>query len=124
MDNGLRFILAVCTVIVLGGIWNNLPDIDPKYRCTGRTSLSTAYGTGGEHSGDNYAVYDNGQYIFLITGLWPAEIRERDGQLVRVSTVWARGHWPIRTYRPVTPEERALWLQYFKLTGEGQSVWY
>ena len=79
---------------------------------TGYTELSRVTGIGGQHPGDNYAVFRKARQIYIITGLAPARIMERDGKLVRTNTVMFKT-LPVRTYSPATPAEEALWRRHF-----------
>lgn len=79
---------------------------------TGHTELSRAVASDAGNPGDNYAVFRKGRYIYIITGLAPARIMERDGKLVRTNTVMCK-ILPVVTYSPATPAEEALWRRHF-----------
>ena len=66
------------------------------------------------HPGDNYAVFKEGRYIQIITGLFPALIRERDDRIVRVNYVGNQRGCPMAFYSPASAAEEALWHRYFR----------
>ena len=76
------------------------------------TSGYSALGHGLESEGHNYGVFRQSRMVYLITGLAPAKILERDGKLVRTNTVMRRGAIAT-TYSPATSAEVALWQKYF-----------
>lgn len=80
---------------------------------TGHTELPEAVGWGGDNPGDNYAVFRQGRYIYLITKFMPAKIVERDGMIVRTNTVVNQRGLPVKTYSPAKPTEKALWYLHF-----------
>ncbi len=104
---------ALCLVLAMYGIPTVIFfAIAERAEMTGHTELSRATGIGVQHPGDNYAVFRKARQIYIITGLAPARIMERDGKLVRTNTVMLK-ILPVTTYSPATPAEEELWRHHF-----------
>ncbi|HVM90625.1 MAG TPA: hypothetical protein VMU11_01880 [Verrucomicrobiae bacterium] len=107
---GLLFLVCILPIALL-------VMVSERPECSGHTDIPTAAqhldGWNGPGLIDNYAVFREGRRIRVLSGLWPFEIEERDGEIVHVSTIMAR-RWPIRTYTAASSEEQRLWRRYFE----------